>query len=364
MRIALALISLFFTQAHASVVSYRSTHPIAWMHGLPTGESPGWSDERWFITELQHGNFWNAEMDLKDQRTGELYTYSTDFEQLMVQLEAGFKINEHIALSAALPMTSRFGGFLDRPLDDWHRFVGADRFRRHHFPWNQNNFSIKKNGIELLETNQSSGLNSGLVKLKWWLLKPKEEVARPEFHGLSISLQGRLPLRGSKSALTTGHAEGSALIHGGGSLFGIGYYWISAGITKLSSNPVFSGWPTRQWAQVYETWLEFPIAKKWDFIAQLRYESPLLDKQHLEFQYTTAGEKMRSAERAASGWNGLTAWRGSEALGFRYHLKEKKNILFLFQEDWALGDNDGRKNFLYVHGTPDVALIAQFQTQF
>lgn len=347
----------------ASTVSFRSTHPIAWMHGLPAGESPGWNSKKWLILETQLGNFWNAEMDLRDVRTGDLYTYAIDFEQLMTQVEGGFEVSDDLAVSFALPFVSRFGGILDQPLDDWHIFVGADRFRRNQFPKGKNRFSVQRNGEEILASDSASGLGMALAKLKWWFYRGKSSP-RPEFDGLSLSLQTRLPIRSSRSTLSTGNAEASVLLHGGANISETVYLWISTGFTKFSPNPIFEDWPQRQWAQLYELWAEIPLTERWDLIFQLRYESPLLDKQHLEFQYISTSSKTQSAERAASGWNGLTAWRGTESFGFRYHLKEKRTLLFVFQEDWALGDNDGRNNFLYVHGAPDVALIGQLQIAF
>lgn len=220
-----------------------------------------------------------------------------------------------------------------------------------------------KNGEDLLSTEKANGLGMALFKLKWWFYK-KESNARPEMEGLALSLQTRLPLRSARSTLSTGHAEGSLLLHAGSRVSHWFYFWATAGFTKLSPNPILEGWPQRQWAQLYETWLEFPINDRWDFIFQLRYESPLLNKEHLDFLYVSTSPKQQSAERAASGWNGLTAWRGSESIGFQYRWKRERKLLFLFQEDWAWGDNDGRNNFLYVHGSPDVAFIGQFQTAF
>lgn len=355
--------SLGLVETQASTVSYRSTHPIAWMHGLPTGESPGWASKRWLIFETQLGNFWNAEMDLRDTRTGDTYTYFVDFEQVLAQAEAGFEISKSLSFSAALPIVSRSGGFLDQPLDEWHVFVGADRFRRNHFPKNQNHFRILKNGESLLTTENASGVGMALLKLKWWFYK-NESSPRPEAEGLAVSVQSRLPLRSSRSTLSTGNAEGSVLLHAGSHVSSWIYFWLTAGFTKVAPNPILEGWPQRQWAQIYEAWLEFPVSERWNLIFQARYESPLLNKEFLEFQYISSTTKQQAAERAASGWNGLTAWRGSESIGFRYRFKEERRLLFLFQEDWALGDNDGRKNFLYVHGSPDVAFIGQFQMAF
>jgi hypothetical protein len=181
---------------------------------------------------------------------------------------------------------------------------------------------------------------------------------------MALSFQTRIPLRGARSTLSTGHVEASALFHAGSRVTSWFYIWATAGLTKLTPTPGLEGWPQRQWAQVYEAWMEFPLSDHWDIVAQARYQSPLLDKQHLEFQYDSTEEKYQQAERAASGWNALTAWRGNEALGFRYHFQKQNSFLFLFQEDWAIGDNDGRRNFLYVNGSPDVALVSQLQIAF
>jgi len=366
-KVLFALGLIFSQMSLSSEISYRSSHPIAWMHGLPSGESPGWKTKRWFLTELQHGNYWNTDSSFTDLRSGDTHSYFVDFEQLLLHMEAGFEVSENLSLSVGLPVVYRLGGILDRPLDDWHVFVGADRFSRPSFPENKNNWSVKKNGQEQLASSSSSGLGIAVLKAKYWFYQPGDEdqaLDKKELLGAAVSAQLKLPLRGAQSGLSTGNMEASVLGHFGSQLFSRLYFWASAGLTKKASNPVLEGWPVNTWAQMYETWFEVPLAEKWDFIFQLRYESPLVEAGHLDFQYTAVTDKFQDAERAASGWNGLTAWRGSDALGFRYHIKEDQTLSLFFQEDFALGGNDGRKNFLYVHGSPDVALVAQFQTAF
>lgn len=333
------------------------------MHGLPSGESPGWGSKHWLTTEARIENFWNNEMEMVDTRTGDIYGYTVDFEQFMTVIEGGYALNDQVAVSLAVPYVSRFGGALDQPIDDYHKFVGADRFRRYEYPRSRDIWSVQKNGVEQLGSRSADGVGNLYAKMKWWFLK-KPNAHRPEDAGLAISTQILLPVSSVQYSLTTGHNELSVLLHGGWDLFSRSSFWISAGLTKLAPNPVFSGWPMHQWAQMYEAWFNFNLNDKWDWILQVRLDSPLFDKNYLRFSYISTTDKSMSAERAASGWSALTAWRGTESVGLSYRLKENQSLKFYFMEDFNFGDNDGRRNFLYVHGAPDIALISQFQIFF
>lgn len=367
LKLACAFLLTFGGFAYGSTLSPRSTHPLAFMHGLPSGESPGWKNKKWFHSELQYGNYWNAPSSFEDKRTGDFYTYRTDFEQALLYLESGFALNKELAVSVGLPIVYRYGGFMDQALDDWHIFVGADRFRRPYFQKNKSRWSIERNGIEQLTSPTSNGLGNALLKMKYWFYQihdPEGEPAYKESLGASISTQIALPLRGASSGLSTGNTELSALLHFGSHVAGKLYFWGSASLTKKAPSPLMTDWPQKTWAQMYEACFEYKLKENWTLIAQLRYESPLMEASYLNFIYHSTEDKYQDAERAASGWNGLTSWRATESLGFRYRVAENKTFTFLFQEDFTLGDNDGRGNIFYVHGTPDVALIGQFQVQY
>jgi hypothetical protein len=84
----------------------------------------------------------------------------------------------------------------------------------------------------------------------------------------------------------------------------------------------------------------------------------------LEQQYTFSEPQDQLAERISSGWNGLTAWRGSESIGLRYRWGAGSQANFLFIEDWALGDRDGRNQWLYVNNAPDVMFLTQLHFVF
>jgi hypothetical protein len=115
---------------------------------------------------------------------------------------------------------------------------------------------------------------------------------------------------------------------------------------------------------MYELSLDLAVGPAWGLMLQARTESPLFRKENLEFQYTYSTDKERTVERVASAWNALTAWRGSQAIGFRYRWGQGSQVNFLFVEDWGTGDKDERGEWLYVNNAPDIALINSWHFVF
>jgi hypothetical protein len=84
----------------------------------------------------------------------------------------------------------------------------------------------------------------------------------------------------------------------------------------------------------------------------------------MDFNYTQTEDDSMKAERIASGWNSLTAWRGSQILGARYRWGMGNFINFMIVEDWGTGDRDSRADWLYVNNAPDVAFVSQWHFVF
>ena len=359
--ILLALSAGFCSPVFAIQSSYRNANPVTWMHQLPVGETPGWSGLFWSNLEINHANVWNMQANIRDKRTGSVYTYKADFEQSSAILEMGAPLSQTLALTFELPYANRNGGFLDDFIDQFHVLIDSDRFLRHLNEEFSNSYVIRKDGVDQLSSERAQGLGSVKAKLKYW---PLQWVTDGCDCGFALSGQAKFPTQSRKFGLSSGTNDYSGLAHLGSPINKFSAIWATAGFTKLGANENFAGWPRRDWQQFYELSLDIATGPHFGFILQARTESPYLSKEHLEYQYTYPGARERVIERVASGWNALTAWRGSQSIGLRYKWDKGNRVNLLFVEDWGTGDKDGRNEPLYVNNAPDIALINQWHFTF
>jgi hypothetical protein len=354
------LCALIAVPAHAIRTSYRNAHPVGWMHLLPTGEQPGWSGNAWTSLELNHANVWNMSFTMRDRRTDKLYTYEADFEQSSAIFELGAPLDENFALTVEIPYANRNGGFLDDFIDQFHQAINGDRFFRHLNDQYSNTFSVKTDGEDRLASEHGQGVGNVKAKLKWWLWKWKSWTPGVCECGFAVSEQIKLPTQSRKFGLSSGTNDYSTLFHLGAPMGDYSAIWATAAFTKLGANETFAEWPRRDWAEMYELAIDWGWGEHFGVLLQARAESPIMNRDHLEFEYSYVDQRGQTAERVASGWNSLTAWRGSQALGLRWRWGEGSQFNFLFVEDWGLGDEDDRGDFLYVNNAPDVAFISQW----
>ncbi len=361
-KIAL-ICALFAPPAFATRSSYRNAHPVGWMHLLPVGETPGWSAPAWADIELNHANIWNMESTFTDKRTGDVYTYHADFEQSSAIVDMGFALGSSVALSFEFPYANRNGGFLDDFIDQFHQTINSDRFLRHVNDEFNNEFEVKKNGEDMLATEHGQGMGNTKVKLKWWPLQWLSPTPGVCDCGFALSAQVKFPTQARKFGLSSGNNDYTGMAHLGAPLGQYSAVWATAAVTHLGPNETFADWPRREWLQMYELSLDLG-GPSFGLLLQARTESPLFMQEHMEFDYTQSEEKARQGERIASGWNSLTAWRGSQLIGLRYRWGQGSRVNFLIVEDWGTGNRDGRKDFLYVNNAPDVAFVSQFHFVF
>ena len=357
-------LALFSSASFANITSFHVGNPVGWMHLLPTGEMPGWTGSAWTNIEISQSNVWNFQFDLKDKRNGNTYTYKADFEQSSAILELGAPISENLAFSLEIPYADRNGGFLDDFIDQFHVMIRTNRFYRDTNPKYGDSFIVQTNGANRMRTDRGQGVGNTKLKLKYWFLKYMSSTPGACDCGMAVSLQAKVPVQRAEFGLSSGTMDYSALLHVGAPLFKSGAIWATTGVTKLGTNKVFGDWPARHWAQMYELSLDIGIAEGWGLILQGRYESPLFNKEYLGEQYASSSPAEQQIERGSSGWNGLTAWRGSESIGFRYRWGAGSQANFLFVEDWALGTGDGKGQWTYVNNAPDVMFISQFHFVF
>ena len=345
---------LFFNSfAHAQLTSHHLAHPVAWMYFLPTGETPGWKNQKWFNIDFSQSNVYNRKSNFTNLRTGETIQYEADFEQTSMVLEVGHSPMENLMISFETPVAYRGGGIFDSFIDDFHKTIQSDRFLRHTTPTKRTSFNVDTNGEDRLNTSYFSGvLRTMKSKMKYWIIPWGTE------YGLSVSTQLKTGL-GPKDSFKSGGFDMSFLIHAGAPLWGQSGVWFTAGYTKISPNNAFYDWSAREWLQMYELTADFAMSDHWGLVGFLRMESPLFNVGEFAYQYTENSPKKRTEERVASGWNSLMYWRGSQGMGGRYRWKSGDQLNFMMIEDWGYGGYDQRSSFFYVNNAPDVSFVFQ-----
>lgn len=361
------LVLLFFSTYSSfcgadAPTSFRQPHPLAWMHGLPTGEIPGWSSPSWFNLEVSQANVWNAPLTMNDKRNGRTYEYFADFEQTSAFIEFGHAFWDRLGVSLEIPYAYRGEGFLDSFIDEFHVNLKNRRFNRHFYPEYQVNYSVKTDGTEFFEEpSRLTGISNVIPKLKLWLVKWQGQQKGSCPCGISIGTRLKIPTQDEKFAGSTGDLDKSYLLYIGIPLFSASSFWMTGAYTHLGDNPSMPGWPLNSGIEMYEFNFDFAFGQSWGLILSGRMESPFLNIKHLEYVDGSTDLEIIERNRAASGWNSLVRWRGSNGLGFRYRTQNGNQLQFLAAEDWGQGPYDAAGN-IYSNGAPDINFI--FQSRF
>lgn len=361
--IHLIIILFYFEAAESSLPSYHLAHPLGWMFQAPVGETPGWSTSFWIHTELSQSNVWNDEFQMEDRRNGNTLTYMSDFEQTTTVLDIGFAMDDRWSFSIETPFAARGGGVLDDFIDQFHIFVGAERFLRNQNAKYDSQFKIQTNGNSELNKLNLTGVGNIKLKTKYWLWQWRAQSPGACDCGFSFGGQVKIPLAEPRSGLTSGHTDWTLTAHLGlpiGSNSGI---WATSAFTQLGRNTVLDKWPIRRYAQMYEVTFDLG-GETWGFIGSLRAESPILNKNDVRYIYTTTNPTNQSIYRVASGWNSLVYWRGSQSVGFRWRNGNGTQFNFMAIEDWGVGDQDWPAENLYVNNAPDIAFGSQLLINF
>jgi hypothetical protein len=358
------LLLLFSFSSHASMVSYHNANPVGWMHALPAGETPGWASNSWFGIELNHANIWNQEFTMTDRRNGNIYTYFADFEQSSAIADFGYAFSPHWALEAEVPYTYRNGGVLDDFIDQFHQVIGSSRFMRNINREFGYHYKVQTNGVDNLATEHGEGLGSSKLKLKYWFWQWRGGQPGACDCGLAVSGHVKFPTQRRDQGISSGANDYTAMIHLGVPIGKYSGAWYTHSVTWLGPNDTFKEWPRRIIVKMHELTLNIGFGQSFGMLLQARMESPLFNQDDLEFNYTYVDEVGQKAERIASGYNSLVHWRGSESIGFRWLWSGGSQVNFLMVEDWGIGHEDSRSDWLYVNNAPDVAFISQLHFAF
>jgi len=361
--IALLVLAIMACSAHAEFPSYHIASPVGWMYASPVGEMPGWAGRAWFNIEVNQANVWNKQFDMTDRRTGDVYTFKADYEQTTSVITSGFQLAPSLAFSVEVPYANHNGGFLDDFIDQFHIFGRFDRFLRDSNGKFDNSFVIRKNGVDMLASHHAEGVANLRTKLKWWMLPWKSPTPGACDCGVALSVQTKFPTQKRSGGLTSGAVDYTGVVHIGMPLAKSSGAWATAAISKNGYNETFAGWPQRQWQQMYEVSLRLAFNNKVSLLLQGRTESPLFEQKYLRYNYIYSDPDAQLAEREASGWTGLTEWRGTQTAGLVYSWGKGSSLSLSIMEDWGLGDRDSG-SWNYVNGSPDVAFITQWHFVF
>jgi hypothetical protein len=346
--------------AFASALWPTITSPIGWMHELPSGDFPGWTAPSWVSAEYSVSNIWNIPMDFINTKTGKTLHYFADFEQQDVITEMGFQLAPKFALIIEVPYAWRDGGSLDRFLDWWHRTWGANRFEREIFPQDQSIFQVQTNGLNQLTTPSASGFSNIRLKAKYWAIKSGEPDQCA--CGLGAEASVKVPVDSSRDGLTSGSLDFSFMLHGGIPVGKLSAIELTAGMNVVPVNVVFADWPRNTVLQLFEASGDFDVGKKFGVIAQIRAESPFMDRDSLTIHDAVAVTHENFLEdRLSSAYNGLVYWRIHETLGVRYKFNNHDVIALGGTEDGGPGDLDETGDTLYGNNSPDILFFLKFQ---
>jgi hypothetical protein len=344
--------------------SYHFLGPVSGMYDLPVGESAGWSSSTWFNLELTAGSIWNHGAHFTDTRNHNDYYLFADYEQETAVAEIGQALTQNIAVAVEVPYVNHNGGFMDDFVDQFHTFIQSDRFMRDSNPKFGNHMVVQTNGVNQLSSEHAEGAGNMKAKLKYWMYHLNSPTPGACDCGLAVSGQVKFPLQSRLHGLTSGQNDYSGLIHLGIPFASNSGIMTTAAFTKLGRNDTFQDWPMRTWQQMYELDLHLGLGKSWSVILQARAESPLFNKQYLNFTYTTTDDQEMLEERVASGWNSLVEWRGNEDIRFRYSWGKGSYWDFGFVEDWGIGSEDQATDGLYVNNAPDFQFMTTMHFSF
>ena len=352
--------------ALAQMTSYRYHGPIPMMHNLPVGETPGWAtpNATWFNLEIGYSSIWNHQASFTDTRNSNIYTFFADYEQATAFAEIGQAFGDTLSVAVEFPYTNHNGGFTDDFVDQFHTWIGSDRFMRDESAKFGNHFVLQKNGVDLLTSEHAEGMGSIKAKIKLWLLQWRGTSVGSCDCGFSISGQAKFPTQRRDHGLSSGSNDYSGLAHLGvpiGSYSGI---WATAAVTKLGTNEVLKDWPINTWQQMYELTMNLGLGENLGLLLQARAESPLMEKKYLSFNYTQSDPQLALEERVASGYNSLVEWRGSQTIGIRWRWSAGNEINFIFTEDWGIGTQDQSGDGLYINNAPDFQFATQWHFVF
>lgn len=364
-RLALLLVCATLSPcvAGAAWTSPRPTHPIGWMHHLPTGEAPGWNSTSWTDIEFSWSNVWNTELTVRDSRSGRALTYSADFEQRTTIIEKGLAINDWMALALELGYAHRDGGVFDAFIDDFHVTIGSDRFRRYEFENNRSRFQIATDGTNQLISESASGLSNYKVKLKLWPARWTETNANCPC-GIGFSFEAKFPIGDPRRGLTSGGTDLSGLTHIGIPLGADSAFLLTAGVTSLGDNRALEAWPRKRNILMVDGLLDLNLWGGFGLVLQASSHSPFVDLTPLTVEDPDPEDPLYKEKRISSGWNALVLWRVYESVGLRYNFESGARWTLTFTEDIGINDYDEVDDYVYVNGAPDFSLTTQLRIPF
>lgn len=195
-----------------------------------------------------------------------------DMEMAVIEVDLQYGLSDKVTLGLRLPMISMHDGFLDEPLEIFHRAFGFPNYDKHKRPQNEFAYELKKDDTTLFES-RSGGLHLGDTTLSAKFGIMDEAVGQP----ISTALAYQLKLPTGEAA----HGFGSGAVDHGLSLltqlsFAPWYFYLAPGYFLMGN-------PTETEVAVSANDMvsiffggEYIYSKKLSLLAQLNYyTSPL-----------------------------------------------------------------------------------------
>lgn len=190
---AMFLILTFSAQAQFKQLDPFSQYnqlPTASIYGLPTSRSAYHlkpKQSQWSLLGSVANTFTTSQSSLE--------RITLDNESLLIQASLRYAINNRWQLGVELPWVNHSGGAFDAFIENWHNFFGLPNGGREFSPQDILNISYTKNGVNLIDIDNSQQGISDIRLQADWLISTSEK------HSLSLQSQLKLPT-GDSSALT------------------------------------------------------------------------------------------------------------------------------------------------------------------
>ncbi|MCC6278496.1 MAG: hypothetical protein IT289_11335 [Oligoflexia bacterium] len=333
-------------------------HPVGLMHGLQTGQAPGWSATHWFKVSESLSQIWGAPLTMRNKTTLKDLTYESDYEQMLTVANFGLQLHEDWALQVFLPYSSRGGGVFDPTIDRFHIVTGSTRFRRQEYPEGRNRFEVGEDGTSRFTNSKSAGFSNVNFQLRYWPIKIGDPKKCP--CGLGFTLDFKLPLASANTGLSSGSFDYSFYTHIGAPLGELGGLYFTGGINRFEKNYAFASWPRKETLTFWDLSLDIGLSERWSLLIMFRAQSPLMDVDQLEYIDPELDNYNRILNRMATGHNALVHWRVNESIGVEYRHDERNHFHLIFSEDLSLGRPDDVGVLSYVNHAPDIMATFQY----
>lgn len=253
---------------HLSIRSLSPGHllrPNASIAVIPEEKNRG---EIQLSTTIDWGNVWNYREDV----------FIIDGEWILVSAKCIIPANDAVQFGVIFPFSIRTGGFLDYPIEDFHKLIGLENDEREKFP--RNNVLVKisgESGRKYSTTSGRIGVCDIPLFISWLLTHGSERSPAVVFQtGATIPIGDKTELEGMGNPII-----GCSLLASKRVGHTPGFVYSSASISYCSTEQI-SGIEIREFEATAMLGFEYRAGKNTSLMAQYVYSSPVA-KDFYEF---------------------------------------------------------------------------------